>query len=991
MKKLRVVLSLLCVVVLAVAAIPLTAVAAKAPGGDFPWTDSKQPMLIEQILQRDGLIDGIWFPWFDGGNVGHSLTGNDLMVRYYGNNWSKVAMDTVGADKIYREIYNLKAMGYNLLGYGGSIYDEGVIHDAYGDIIGVKQEFLDNARRLLNMCREIGMPVMWTICFHSSSAPQYYGMDAYNIMAQKYANRTIADHYAERFARPVCEMLKEYQDVVALVAIADEPENEINDSEYGNHAGGGRAYYGVTQADMVYFMSRINDVCREVLPNVARTVASNDTNKAIYNGFDLDLVGHNRYDNNANIPEVEDYKTDAPMIMAEYNIGDDGHFADEIFTQRLITYREKMMDYGYKGGIQWAWMHNGRHASTAYYLLDSVAPGNQPNTDFISTVGDLRHYIDDYRAEYRGETVALDKPVLYCNEGGGYVEWIPSRQATKMDILRSTDGGRTWECILKDANQADYVAKNKGRYKDEVVANSMYKIVVRDGKGNTTESDPNNVAGTEAKFKKASTTVKLEGAISIGRDSSQLGKYTLIDLGVDSNRPYKAEYNLIQNGSFESANGAQWNVNTFLGSAVSVVTDSTAPEGNKSLYFNTSGNTAEQWYTFTVAVEPGTDYIFSAWVKGAFLSANNSGHASIGVVDPTTGKFMINSKHRTRASRANRQICPTAWDEDWHLRAVSFNTGDLTEVTIAVCGDNSKLWLDGLALYKNGEGIKYVGKRMKSEMKVNIAADALTCKDSASLLKNGTFSSGTAGWSKGHGWRNGFLSVANGGSDHGSVLRYAASDHYGTFYTLWVDVAPNTDYSFAFDIKVLKSGAGKLAILDDRMQLPSLVMGFEFDQDIYGEDWGSYYLQFNTGDFTRVGIAVCNEGGEALMDNLRLFKTSDGFVAEDVTVGTIATITTKPTTTTTTTMGTLPSEEEPTVSTDAVIDPTDTDPAETTTQSAVVTDPTSSVEEDVAETDGDAEPERETPWLLIGIVGGAVVLIGGGLALFLFLRKKKSV
>ena len=98
-------LTLLCTLALLCSVVP--PVAAKAPGGDFAWTDSKQPLLIEQILQRDGLIDGIWFPWFDGGNVGHSLTGNEVMVRYYGNNWSKVAMDTVGADKIYHEIYNL--------------------------------------------------------------------------------------------------------------------------------------------------------------------------------------------------------------------------------------------------------------------------------------------------------------------------------------------------------------------------------------------------------------------------------------------------------------------------------------------------------------------------------------------------------------------------------------------------------------------------------------------------------------------------------------------------------------------------------------------------------------------------------------------------------------------------------------------------------------------------------------------------------------------
>ena len=997
MKGLRTLLTLLCAVALLLGTVPAVA-AAKAPGGDLAWTDSKSPLLIEQILQRDGLIDGIWFPWFDGGNVGHSLTGNELMVRYYGSSWSRPALDTVGADKIYREIYNLKAMGYNLLGYGGSIYDEGVIHDAYGDIIGCKQEFLDNARRLLDMCREIGMPVMWTICFHSSSAPEYYGMEAYNIMSQKYANHTVADHYAERFARPVCEMLAEYPDVVALVAIADEPENEINDSDLGNHVGGGRAQYGVTQEDMVYFMSRINDVCKEVLPGVARTVASNNGNKTIYNGFDLDMMGHNQYDNHANLPEVENYRTDAPIIMTEYNIGGEStSLSHEVYTQRLITFREKMMDYGYKGGIQWAWMHNGLYRHSAFYLLDGYSSGG-PSTDFISTVGELRHYMDDYRAEYRGETVVLDKPVMYCNEGGGYVEWIPSRQASKMDILRSTDGGKSWQTILAGANQADYVAKNKGRYKDTATPNSMYKIKVYDDKGNTAESDPTNVAGTEAKFKKSPTTVQLEGAINIGKDSSSSGAYPLNSFGVAYNRPYRAESNVIVNGSFESAEGGQWNGSSFLSDSVKVISDPTAPEGGKSLYFHSSGNSTEKWYTFTVPVEPNTDYIFSTWVKGAFLSANNSGHASIGVVDPTTNKFMVYPSYRTRSSRANRQIYPTAWDEDWHLRAVSFHSGSLTEVTIALCGENTKMWVDGLALYKNGEGIKYVGERMKSQMKVNLSAEPLVCKDSANLLSNSAFSSGSKFWAEGAGWRNGFLSVTEGDKEHGKVLKYTAGDGYGTFYIKWIDVKPNTDYSLCFDVKILKSGAGKLVILDDRMDLPFPVMGFEFDADVYGSDWGSYYIQFNTGAFTRLGIAVCNEGGEALMDNLRLFRSADGYKDEGGTVGTVATIaTTKPTTT-------RPSTTRPTAgsTTASVVAPT----ADTTLPTDTVTDPTTSVvptdptapadptaptdDGEDADADTGTTPKKNTPWLVIGIGVGALVLIGGGIALFLLLRRKKA-
>ncbi len=981
----RILLPLLCALCLLTGMVP---VSAKAPGGDFAWTNSDEPMLIEQILQRDGLIDGIWFPWFDGGNVGHSLTGNEVMVRYYGSSWSKPALDTVGADKIYHEIYNLKSMGYNLLGYGGSIYDEGVIHDAYGDVIGCKQEFLDNARRLLDMCREIGMPVMWTICFHSSSSPNYHGMDAYNIFSQKYANPTIAKHYAENFARPVCQMLAEYPDVVALVAVTDEIENEINDSQEGNHFGGARDHYGVTEADMVYFMQQVTKVAREELPHTALTMASNDKNKAMYHGFDMDMMGHNMYDNNVGVPDADVFFSDAPMLLTEYNIGHDGKFTPEQFAQRLITYREKMMKNGYKGGIQWAWMSNGMHRSTAYYLLDGYANGG-PNTNFLETVAILRHFIDDYRAEYRGETVVLDEPVLYCNEGGGYVEWIPSRQAETMDLLRSTDGGKTWQTILQNVNQSDYVNKGKGRYKDTAIPNSMYKIVVRDDKGNTAESQPNNVAGIAAKYKKAATTVKLDGATGIGRDYSWTGNYSLYEFATSQNRPYTETANLIKNGSFESTADAAWNASTFVGDAVSVVTDKTAPEGGKSLYFNTSGNTTEKWYTFTVPVQSGTNYVFSAWVKGAYLSANNSGHASIGVVDPSTGKFMLYPSYRTRPSRANRQIYPTAWDEEWHLRSVCFNSADLTEVTIALCGENSKLWVDGLALYKNGEGLKYVGERNSGRLLPDMSAEPLTCKDSACVIKNSSFSSGDQYWADGAGWRNGFLSITTTDKTHGKALRYTADAAAGTYYVQWLDVQPYTDYSFAFDVKVLQSGGGKLMVIDDMMTIPQVLLGFEFDQEVYGTGWGSYYIQFNTNVFTRIGIAVCDLGGEALMDNLRLFKSADG--VENTSGDTIATIspnaTTKPTTTTTTLRPVVDATTAPseTLPTDGETQPTEGD--------AQPTQPSQGGEEPSDE-EVDLVPEPEVkndfPWLIVGIAGGAVLLVAAGVVVFLILRKKKQ-
>ena len=113
-------------VVCAVALILGTLGALTASGGiTMPWRDS--PNGVEQILQRDGYLEGVWYPWFGHENLGHGLTSNELMVKYVSETWGDVGFEQYGATNIYREIYNLKALGFNIMGYEGSAYGEGVI------------------------------------------------------------------------------------------------------------------------------------------------------------------------------------------------------------------------------------------------------------------------------------------------------------------------------------------------------------------------------------------------------------------------------------------------------------------------------------------------------------------------------------------------------------------------------------------------------------------------------------------------------------------------------------------------------------------------------------------------------------------------------------------------------------------------------------------------------------------------------------------------
>jgi len=874
---------------------------AKMGSSDMPWL--KKQSLLSQILQRDGFIDGIWYPWLNDAYAAHNLSGNEVMAMYYASDektaqvWSRVELDYIGADEVYRQIYNLKAMGYNMMAWGGSIYAEGVKLDLNtGDVLGIKEDYLANARRLLNICREIGMPVVWNVYFHSSSMPHYSGVDGWNIVTRMAADPTVADHYVERFVRPLCKMLAEYPDVIAMVSIADEPENDTNDPGLGDHYEGMRAAHGVTRDSMMYLLKGINNVVKQELPNVARTVAATGgTNKSYYSELGLDLTGYNNYNNNSHVPSIESFKTNRPVILAEYNVGGDAGESDDELASALIKFRENMMKEGYKGGLQWCWISTTTwKKGTSYYLLNS---GN--TTDFRGTVTDLRHYMDEYRAKYQGKTITVDAAVLYANKGTGLVEWIPSKRGVKMDLYRSNDGGKSWTKVLDNVDQSKYVSSTKkGSYQDTKTANSQYKIVVRDAKGNAAESTPNNVAGAEAKYiKEMTTNVPAQIGISHVKGTWKLGDRRLSSFGVQNNRPVNDSANLIKNGSFESNDG-QWT--SLLGSTASVVSDKTAPNGGKSLYFNSTGLKSGNFNTkFTVKVQKNTDYVFSTWVKGAYLGANNKGKASIGVINPDTGKFLVHTALKTdangkekydagansaypRASRETQQIYPNAWDNQWHLRSVMFNSGDLTEVTIALYGYGSSMWVDDMALFKNGDGIKYMTEQASSELRVNLYSDLYTCSDSKCVNQNPSVDSDSY-WKTGTGWDSGFLSVASGGKS-GKALKYSAYSATGIYYVKWVDVSPNTDYVFSLDAKILKSGEGRIGLLSDSMSMPTDAVYLEFDQDTYGKDWVDFCVTFNTSGYSRVGIAVCDLGGQALIDNIQLFKKADGTVTDGTAV-----------------------------------------------------------------------------------------------------------
>ena len=367
---------------------------------------------------------------------------------------------------------------------------------------------------------------------------------------------------------------------------------------------------------------------------------------------------------------------------------------------------------------------------------------------------------------------------------------------------------------------------------------------------------------------------------SEGGDEPDVEPY-LTSFGTKMNRPKDAASNVIQNGGFEATANAQWNTTTFITGNLKLVADATAPEGEKSLFL--SGDAAATWYYFPVTVEKNTQYVFSAWVKSPRLSAANNATATFGVMG-TTNSFLVyepyngNGHGAASLSTTKMQLMATSPDDEWHLRSVTFNSGSNTTIYIGVYGTRSYLYLDDIALFKLSNGVEYISSLRTDTISSTANGGNKYCADEDSLIEGIYMTTNDAqlSWSKNPAWRNGFLSFTDVGGSHGTVLQYTASAHTERqlHYIDWIDVTPNTSYTLTLDVKRLASGGGRIALLDDDYDSPKEFYTIQFSS--VDSDWVTYSITFDTESYSHIGFAIVDGGGQAQIDNVRLFESAKG-------------------------------------------------------------------------------------------------------------------
>lgn len=445
---------------------------------------------FSHVLERDGFLHGINYPWLSWG-LGHVLAGNDLFAEHVDEKYRIVTLDEYGEQQVFEDLINLKTLGYNAVCFWGSLYGEGIVWDAYGDVLGVKEEYLVNLRRYMDIVRATNTDLLYVVHAHSETAGEYFGKEIWDIISQMYSNRHILEHYIERFVRPVMRVLADYTDNLLLISAGSEAENEINDSELGNNASGGRAFYGVTKESMRFFLRRITETAAEMLPDVARTLVTNSDMLNMYNDFDLDAVGVNLYRSSARMEPIETYRTVHPMLVTEWGLGAAAPTEEE-FCQRNMDFMQNIEDEGCLGSFWWAYLPFHDQGGNPFSLLRENC---EHKTDFRSLAYRMHYHILEYRNRYHGITGAMDPPALFYSAVAGHISWIACRQAVAMDIERRTDGEGEWKKLEERVAPSVYETEYRGYYTDPALPKQgtvCYRIVAYDANGNTVRSLPSN-------------------------------------------------------------------------------------------------------------------------------------------------------------------------------------------------------------------------------------------------------------------------------------------------------------------------------------------------------------------------------------------------------------------------------------------------------------------------------------------------------------------
>lgn len=357
------------------------------------------------------------------------------------------------------------------------------------------------------------------------------------------------------------------------------------------------------------------------------------------------------------------------------------------------------------------------------------------------------------------------------------------------------------------------------------------------------------------------------------------------------------EENLVKNGSFDGE-GGNWS-SLLSNGTVTLVESESAKSGSKMLKFEAHDlNKAAKNYLY-VACEANTEYILSVWHKGEKRSDTNKNDMRWGIADPLNGSLIYTSKYL----KGYNLSC---WDNEWHRTTLKFNSGNSNIIVLAYVGADSTAYIDDLQIFKYSDrvnGRPAVMTQKRPDVTEN-SPEKTVCDSENNLFENSDFEAeDTSFWSgeDSMGYKgtvsqsyttvldwDGTAEIVDTHSSHGNALYYTANDKYtgyplSTSYIKYIDVEPNTEYTFAADFCIEKAGKGRFGLLAVNDFYPREITTWQsFSEENFDDkyNWQTVSYSFNSNEYTRLAFCLQDKGGAAYIDNIRLFKSSDGKAEE---------------------------------------------------------------------------------------------------------------
>ncbi len=384
----------------------------------------------ERTLAEDGFIYGVVQPWSGRAPGQSGSNGGD-----FGDNIFLGTKCSFDVEVMRETLTNCKAMGLNCVKTWLTKGGGGFEFDKYGNTV-IRQKVLDNLETYLQIAKELDIGICVTIFPHIDFSVHNYGKDNYDIATQHAFDPEKRKGTMDNIVKPVCEVIKKYEDTVTMVEVYCEPEGDVYDE-----ADKSTKAYGTTWDNMIDFIVECKDTIHSVMPNMPVTTASGggDWDKlrdGTFNKMELDIIGNDVYNDDGNVADLSELKLNAPCILGESGAGTKNNWSDEFQIKVVRAFYENAKAGGYVGAFAW---HYGYKADNLEALT------------FVNPQGELRpvasaiHFMTlDNRYERTGETPLIDKPVFLGGTDFRKIRFYGARTADRYEIYRSDDG-RNWK------------------------------------------------------------------------------------------------------------------------------------------------------------------------------------------------------------------------------------------------------------------------------------------------------------------------------------------------------------------------------------------------------------------------------------------------------------------------------------------------------------------------------------------------------------------